>query len=290
MPLDYDRLLALDLPPVEQTYTARDTMLYALGLGFGHDPMDEAQLSFIYEKDLKALPTMACVLGHSGSLMRARLPDLDWVKVVHGEQSVHLHRSLPPAATVIGKSRIVDVIDKGAGKGAILVTERVLTDKTSGETLATLTHSTFARGDGGFGGPRRESPPPHPVPERAPDIVCDIATRPEMALIYRLSGDYNPLHAEPAFAKAAGFPRPILHGLGTFGIAGRAILQNLCGYDPARLVAIQGRFSAPVFPGETIRTEMWQEGSEKGSSVSFRCRVIARDVVAITNGRAEIAM
>jgi acyl dehydratase len=290
MPLDYDRLLALDLPPVEQTYTARDTMLYALGLGFGHDPMDEAQLPFIYEKDLKALPTMACVLGHSGSMMRQRLPDLDWVKVVHGEQSVRLHRPLPPAATVIGKSRIVDVIDKGAGKGAILVTERVLTDKTSGEMLATLTHSTFARGDGGFGGPRRESPPPHPVPERAPDIVCDIVTRPEMALIYRLSGDYNPLHAEPAFAKAAGFPRPILHGLGTFGIAGRAILQSLCGDDPARLVAMQGRFSAPVFPGETIRTEMWQEGSQEGSSVSFRCRVIARDVVAITNGRAEIAM
>ncbi len=290
MPLDYDRLLALDLPPVEQTYMARDTMLYALGLGFGHDPMDEAQLPFIYEKNLRALPTMACVLGHSGSLMRTRLPDLDWVKVVHGEQSVRLHRPLPPAATVIGKSRIVDVIDKGAGKGAILVTERVLADKASGETLATLTHSTFARGDGGFGGPRRESPPPHPVPERAPDIVCDIATRPEMALIYRLSGDYNPLHAEPAFAKAAGFPRPILHGLGTFGIAGRAILQSLCGYDPARLVAMQGRFSAPVFPGETIRTEMWQEGSQEGPSVSFRCRVIARDVVAITNGRAEIAM
>jgi acyl dehydratase len=290
MPLDYDRLLALDLPPVEQTYTARDTMLYALGLGFGHDPMDEAQLPFIYEKDLKALPTMACVLGHSGSLMRQRLPDLDWVKVVHGEQSVRLHRPLPPAATVIGKSRIVDVIDKGAGKGAILVTERILTDKTSGETLATLTHSTFARGDGGFGGPRRESPPPHPVPERAPDIVRDIATHPEMALIYRLSGDHNPLHAEPAFAKAAGFPRPILHGLGTFGIAGRAILQSLCGCDPAGLVAVQGRFSAPVFPGETIRTEMWQEGSQEGSSVSFRCRVIARDVVAITNGRAEITM
>lgn len=286
MPLDYDRLLALDLPPIEQTYTARDTMLYALGLGFGHDPMDEAQLPFIFEKGLKALPTMACVLGHSGALMRKHLPDLDWVKVVHGEQSVRLHRPLPPAATVVGQSRIIDVIDKGAGKGAILVTERVLADKASGERLATLTQSTFARGDGGFGGPRRESPPPHALPERAPDIVCDIATRPEMALIYRLSGDYNPLHAEPAFAKAAGFPRPILHGLGTFGVAGRAILQSLCDYDPAKLGAVQGRFSAPVFPGETIRTEIWQEGL----SVGFRCRVNARDVVAITNGRAEIAM
>ncbi|MGE0749390.1 MAG: MaoC/PaaZ C-terminal domain-containing protein [Variibacter sp.] len=286
MPLDYDRLMSLDLPPVEQTYSVRDTMLYALGLGFGVDPIDEAELAFVYEKNLKVLPTMACVLGHAGARMRERLPELDWVKVVHGEQSVRLHRPLPAAAAVIGESKIVDVIDKGAGKGAILVTERVLIDKTSGEKIATLTHSTFARGDGGFGGPRRESAAPQPLPARPPDLVCDIATRPEIALIYRLSGDYNPLHAEPAFAAAAGFPRPILHGLATFGIAGRAILRSFCGYDPTKLTALQGRFSAPVFPGETVRTEMWQEGSV----VSYRCRVEGRDIVAISNGRAEIAM
>jgi acyl dehydratase len=124
----------------------------------------------------------------------------------------------------------------------------------------------------------------HTIPERAPDATCDLPTRPETALIYRLSGDPNPLHVDPAVAKAAGFPRPILHGLATFGIAGHAILKRLCGYDPARLSAIAGRFSAPVFPGETIRTEMWRDGTV----VCFRARVLERDVIALNNGRAEI--
>ncbi len=146
--------------------------------------------------------------------------------------------------------------------------------------------TTFCRGDGGFGGPPREQLPVHPIPERAPDLVCDLPTRPETALIYRLSADPNPLHAEPAVAKAAGFPRPILHGLATYGVAGHAILKSLCGYDPARLTSIAGRFSAPVFPGETIRTELWRDGTV----VSFRARVVERDVVAINNGRAEIAV
>jgi acyl dehydratase len=126
----------------------------------------------------------------------------------------------------------------------------------------------------------------HAIPERAPDAVCDLPTRPETALIYRLSGDPNPLHVDPAVAKAAGFPRPILHGLATFGIAGHAILKRLCDYDPARLSAIAGRFSAPVFPGETIRTEMWRDGTV----VSFRARVLERDVIALNNGRAKIVI
>ncbi len=176
------------------------------------------------------------------------------------------------------------MIDKGEGKGALVYSERKVTDKASGELLATLTQTTFCRADGGFGGPPREAPAPHPLPERAPDLVCDLPTRPEMALIYRLSGDVNPLHAEPEFAKAAGFPRPILHGLATFGVAGHALLKSVCGYDPARLAAMAGRFSAPVYPGETIRTEIWRDGKV----VSFRARVLERDVVAINNGRAEI--
>jgi acyl dehydratase len=147
-----------------------------------------------------------------------------------------------------------------------------------------VTQTIFCRGDGGFGGPPRQTPPPHPIPARAPDAVCDLGTRPEMALIYRLSGDYNLLHADPAVARAAGFDRPILHGLGTFGVSGHAVLKTLCGYDPARLISFAGRFSAPVFPGETIRTEMWRDGAV----VSFRARVVERDVVAINNGRAEV--
>jgi acyl dehydratase len=185
---------------------------------------------------------------------------------------------------VIGKTRVLEIVDKGPGKGAVLYSERTIVDKASGAPMATIVQTTFCRADGGFGGPPREQRPVHPIPERAPDLVCDLPTRPEMALIYRLSADPNPLHADPAVARAAGFPRPILHGLGTFGVAGHGILKAFCDYDPARLTAIAGRFSAPVFPGESIRTELWRDGS----TVSFRARVLERDVVAINNGRATV--
>src|SRR5205085_6163188 len=135
-----------------------------------------------------------------------------------------------PRGIVVGKTRVVEIIDKGPGKGALVYSERVVVDQATGEPIATATQTTFCRGDGGFGSPARESPPVHALPERAPDATCDLPTRPETALIYRLSGDPNPLHVDRAVAKAAGFPRPILHGLATFGIAGHAILKSLCGY------------------------------------------------------------
>jgi acyl dehydratase len=282
MAIVYEKVMALKVPPVEVTYGAKDCMLYALGLGLGQDPMNEDELPFVYEKHLKVLPTMATVLGYGVSW--AREAGIDQLRVVNGEQGFTLHRPIEPEATVIGHSRIIEVIDKGAGKGALILNERKITDKASGELIATITQTAFCRGDGGFGGPPRTAPAPHPIPERTPDTFCDLPTRPEMALIYRLSGDYNPLHAEPAFAKAAGFERPILHGLGTFGVSGHAVLKTLCGYDPNRLVAFAGRFSAPVFPGETIRTEIWRDGP----AVSFRARVLERDVIAINHGRAEI--
>jgi acyl dehydratase len=284
MAIVYDKLLALDIPAVEHVYDPKDVMLYALGLGLGQDPMNEDELAFVYEKNLKVLPTFALVQGYSPYWLRNPATGVNWTKVVHGEQGLRLHKPVAPQGTVIGKTRIVEVIDKGEGKGALVFSERRVTDKASGELLATLTQTTFCRADGGFGGPKREAPSPHALPERAPDIIYDLPTRPEMALIYRLSGDINPLHAEPEFAKAAGFPRPILHGLATFGVAGHALLKSLCGYDPARLAAIAGRFSAPVFPGETIRTEIWRDGAV----ASFRARVLERDVVAINNGRADI--
>jgi acyl dehydratase len=284
MTIVYDKLMALDIEPAEQVYAAKDCMLYALGVGLGHDPMNEDELAFVYEKNLKVLPTMATVIGHTGSLVRNPHIGVNWLMVVNGEQGFTLHRPLASQGSVIGRTRIVDVIDKGAGKGALLLTERTITDKVSGALIATVTQTIFCRGDGGFGGPPRPAPAPHQLPARPPDAVCDFGTRPEMALIYRLSGDYNPLHAEPAFAKAAGFPRPILHGLGTFGVSGHAVLKTMCGYDPARMISFGCRFSAPVFPGETIRTEMWRDGAV----VSFRARVLERDVIAINNGRAEV--
>jgi acyl dehydratase len=222
--------------------------------------------------------------GYAAYWLRQPELGVTWAKVVHGEQGLVLHQPVAPQGTVIGRTRILDVVDKGAGKGALVYSQREISDKASGRPLATLTQTTFCRGDGGFGGPKRETPPPHALPQRAPDGICDFSTRPEMALIYRLSGDTNALHVDPEFAKAAGFPRPVLHGLATFGIAGHALLKAVCGYDPARLSAISGRFSAPVFPGETIRTEFWRDGGV----VSFRARVVERDVIAIDHGRAEV--
>jgi acyl dehydratase len=286
MTIVYDKLLSLNIPEVTQTYTEKDAILYALGLGLGHDPLNADELPFVYEKAIKLLPTFAVVLGWPGFWARDLDTGIDWVKLVAGEQGLVLHRPPAPRGTVVGKTRVVEIIDKGPGKGALVYSERVVVDQATGEPIATAIQTTFCRGDGGFGGPARESPSVHAIPERAPDAVCDLPTRPETALIYRLSGDPNPLHVDPGVAKAAGFPRPILHGLATFGIAGYAILKRLCGHDPARLKAIAGRFSSPVFPGETIRTEMWRDGTV----VSFRARVIERDVIALNNGRAEIVV
>ncbi|HEX7127508.1 MAG TPA: MaoC/PaaZ C-terminal domain-containing protein [Thermodesulfobacteriota bacterium] len=284
MAIDYERLLALRIPDAEHRYTERDTILYALGVGLGHDPVDEAQLAFVYEPGLRVLPTMATILGYPGFWMRDLDTGIDWVRVVHGEQGLVLHRPLPASGTVVGKTRVVDVVDKGPGKGALVYAERKVYEPASGELLATLTQTTVCRGDGGFGGPPRPTRRPHPIPERAPDLACDLPTSPQAALLYRLSGDLNPLHADPAVARRAGFPRPILHGLATYGVAGHALLRTVCGYDTGRLVAMDARFSAPVFPGETIRTEIWRDGAR----VSFRARVVERDVVVLDNGRAEL--
>jgi acyl dehydratase len=291
--IDYAKLKAWSFRDVEQTYREKDTMLYALGLGLGYDPMDEQQLAFVYEKNLKALPTMAVVLGYPGFWIKDPASGIDWVRIMHGEQSLTLHRPLPVAGTVVGRSRIRALVDKGRDKGALLVQQRTLHDQASGELLATLDHITFCRGDGGFSGfpdngPKGgdPAPPAKPAtPETAPDAICDLPTLPQAALIYRLCADMNPLHAEPAVAKAAGFPRPILHGLATFGVAGHAILKTYCDYDPARLKSLGLRFSAPVYPGETIRTEMWR----RGNALQFRARVLERDLLVLSHGTAEIS-
>ena len=284
MAIVYDKLMALKIPDAEHTYTVKDTMLYALGVGVGQDPTDRQQLDFVYEKNLKALPTFACLLGYPGFWVRDLDTGIDWVKIVNGEQSFKLEGPVKPSGTVVGRTRIVEVIDKGAGKGAVVYTERKITDKASGALVATVWQTTFCRADGGFGGPPRESPPTHKTPERAPDLVCDLETRPEMALLYRLSADLNPLHADLDVAAAAGYPRPILHGLGTFGVVGHALLKSVCNYDSTKLVAMGGRFSSPVFPGETIRTEIWRDGNV----ISFRALVPARNIVAMSSGRAEV--
>jgi acyl dehydratase len=284
--INYDALINWKIPPVEQRIAKRDTMLYALGVGLGADPCDNEQLKFVYEQNLLALPTMAVILGYPGAWFAHPDTGVTRNRVVHGEQGFTIHRPLPVEGDLIGENKVVGVYDKGQDKGALLMTECTVRDKASGDTYCTLTHTVFCRADGGFGGgPAGPAKPLHAIPDTPPDAICDLPTLPQAALIYRLSGDYNPLHADPAYAQKAGFKMPILHGRATFSIAGHAILKTCCGYDPARFKSMEGRFSSPVYPGETIRTEIWRNGS----AVSFRATVPARRVTVLNNGRAEIS-
>ena len=285
----YERLLQYQIPEIEHSLTARDTMLYALGVGLGADPMDEQQLRFVYEKELLALPTMAVVLAAPHAWLRKTGTGFG-TKSVHGEQMFSIHKPLPVEGELVGVPKLLSVVDKGVvdgkNRGAVIVTERKVYEKKTGDLVSTLVSSSFCRGDGGFGGPAGPSREPHALPATPPQYTCDLPTLPQAALIYRLSGDYNILHSDPVHAQKVGFPRPILHGLCTFGVAGHAMLKTLCGYDPARFRSMEARFSSPVYPGETLRTEMWKEGNV----VSFRCTVPARDgTVVLNNGRAEIA-
>jgi acyl dehydratase len=284
MPINYDELMQAASTGIESTYTDRETMLYALGVGFMRDPMNADELPFCYENGLKTVPTMATVIGWGQSSTMAR-SGINYLMVVHGEQRITMHKPLPTAATVVADERVLGVFDKGKDKGAVLVTERVMREKKSGDKLCTLVSTTFARGDGGFGGPKDGAPEPHILPTRVPDLVQACDTRADQAFIYALSGDRNPLHRDPAIAKMAGFPRPILHGLCTYGTACRAIISTVCKYDPTKITGFDVRFSSPVFPGETIVTEMWVDGPV----VSFRCKLKERDVVVINNGKCTLA-
>jgi acyl dehydratase len=288
----YQTLKNWQFPETEHRYTAEDSMFYALAVGLGADPADERQLAFVNDTTPGtplALPTMAVILGYPGSWMRDPRSGIDFTMIVHGEELLVLHKPLPAAATVVSKHRVTRIVDKGDGKGATVTYDKELFDKASGEKLATVTHTTFCRGDGGFSARDGFSDPspvaPPKVPQRDPDLTCELRTLPQQALLYRLCADRNPLHSEPAFARKAGFERPILHGLGTYGVACHALLATLCDYDPRRLKSLFARFSAPVFPGETIRFEMYREGG----GIAFRARVKERDRVVLDYGRAEIA-
>ncbi|MBS7699951.1 MAG: MaoC family dehydratase N-terminal domain-containing protein [Chelatococcus sp.] len=271
---------------VRQTYSERDTILYALGLGYGHNPTDLEELQFVLEDRLVAMPTMAVVLGGPGPWMADPRTGIDWVKSLHGEQGLRIYKPLPVRGTVIGRNRVTNIVDKGEGRGALLMMERDIIDEATGEILATRTSTSFLRGDGGCGGAAQKQPAPYPIPERPADVSFTMGTRPEAALIYRLSGDWNPIHAFPEKAAKAGFERPILHGLCTYGMIGRALIATVCGHDVTRLREFGGRFSAPVYPGDSIKVDLWDEGKGR---FAFQARVPERDQLVFNNGRAEIA-
>ena len=272
------------------TYSARDSMLYALGLGYGGDPMNRGELRFVFEKELQAVPTMVTAMGTPGIWWKDPRTGADPVKLVHGEQDLRLFKPLPPAATLVARNTVHSLTDKGVGKGAIAVLFRELIDQATGETIALSRNVTFLRGDGGFSeqsGVSDPGPEALPaLPERAADLELSYTILPQAALIYRLSGDYNPLHADPDFSARAGFEKPILHGLCTYGMAARAVIEKLLDFDASRLKRIAVRFTSPVWPGETVRYELWRESA---TLVRLRATVDARGVVVLGNGLVEVA-
>ncbi|MHB1139583.1 MAG: MaoC/PaaZ C-terminal domain-containing protein [Microthrixaceae bacterium] len=281
MPIDATAVGFRSEPQVSSWQTT-ESLLYAVGVGAGQDPTDAAELPFVTENSMdvptRALPTMPVVIApvshlflHVGSFNPAML--------VHGEQTVVLHRELPSEGEVSTVAEITAIWDKG--KGAVVELTAHATDVASGEPAFDLVMSAFIRGEGGFGGERGPSGPKNEAPDREPDDRVTATTRPEQALLYRLSGDRNPLHSDPSFAALAGFDRPILHGLCTYGFTGRALLGSLCGADPSRFRSIEGRFSSPVFPGEELTTSIWRLG---GGEARFQVHA-SGDRQVIDSGR-----
>jgi acyl dehydratase len=285
MPIDYDTLMNWHFDDLSQSYTTRDAMLYALSVGLGQPADDIRQLPFVYEKDLVVLPTMVGILGTRAMWLDHPGTGVDWRKSVGGGIGIRLFKPLPPAATIVSTQRVTGIVDRGVGKGAILFNERDIRDAATNDVLAVVEWTNILRGDGGFGGPSGPRPVAHPIPERQPDTAVDMRISEQAGLLYRLFGDRHPIHIDPASAVAAGFARPTLQGHCTLGHVGHALLKACAAYRPERLRSLSGRLSAPVYPGETLRTEIWVDQE----LVTFRALAMERNVVVVNNGHAEIA-
>lgn len=277
----------MNLPPREtrHEYTQRDTILYALGIGAGEEAFrNPGLLQFVYEEQLVAIPTMAVVLAYPGFWLKEPQYNINWKHILHGEQSVTIHQPLAPAGKVVSDLFIDEIYDKGEEKGALLYSRREIYDEKRSIHLATVSQASFLRAEGGFGGKRDGAPKPHVIPAGAPDSIKRYRTREEQAILYRLSGDTNPLHIDHNVADAAGFEGPILHGLATYGFAGRALLDFFCRNEPSRFRKMKARFSKPVYPGDELTVQLWRETSGQGS---FRVLVPARNSTVLDNGYFE---
>lgn len=279
-----EKTLNYVIPEAEVTYSTRDVILYALGVNLGRDPQDEGDLKFLFEQDLTALPSYAMVLGHPGFWLRDPELEVDWVKILHAEQFLEMSRPLPASGKVAASYRVTGITDKGPEKGCILYYEKTLRDIEDGGEICRVTSGVFCRGDGGTGNHGTVPAALEPAPERAPDLSVTREIDPRAALIYRLSGDYNPIHISPSIAAKAGYDRPILHGLCTMGIAGDVIFRELAGGDPARFGGFACRFSRPVFPGDTARTDIWNTDG----GARFRVSVPTRNEVVLDRGQATL--
>lgn len=283
--MDLQKVVERRFQDTEQAYSARDTILYALGVGFGTQPMDRQHIDYLFEERLKASPTLANVLGHPGMWARDSEYGIDWKRLLHAEQRLEMHHGLAPEGRIVGRHFIMGVRDMGE-RGAMLHQRKHVLDADSGEKIATVTNTLMLRGDGGCGDWGDVPEELAKLPETAPDSALEVAVPEIQPLIYRLSGDLNPLHIDPDVAKVAGFPRPILHGLSTKGMAGYALLRQYCDFDPARLSSMALRFSRPVLPGDLIRFEFWGSGP---GLVRFRALVPNRDdLMVLDRGTAMI--
>lgn len=284
MSIDFEKLKSWSFEDQLTNYTRQDCILYALSLGYGQDPLDEEALAFVYEEGLRTVPSMLTVLGGPGAWATDPGTGIDWIKILHGEHRMTLHGTLPPEGCLRSRTRVSSVVDKGEGRGALVVTTREITDEASGQRLGTIEHTSFCRADGGFGGGDSAPPSLPAVPDTPAETTVTLQTAPGAALLYRLNGDRNPIHVSPATAKRAGFDRPILHGLCTYGMAARAIVQTFCGNRPEKLGSLSLRFSAPFYPGETLSVELWR----RGSNIHFRAVAAERGQAVLTHGLATI--
>lgn len=259
MPIDLDKALGAELEPIEFSWTSSDIQLYHLGLGAGADPMDARELRYLVDETPQVLPTFGnvAVSFHMTEPPKVQFPgiDIELSKVLHASEAVSVPGPIPTSGTAKSVQRFTEIWDKG--KAAVIVSESTVTDP-SGTVLWTTKRSIFARGEGGFGGERGPSTSAE-LPDRAPDIEISLPTLPQQALLYRLCGDRNPLHSDPAFAAAAGFDRPILHGLCTYGIGCKAIVDNLLDGDVSQVASYGARFAGVVIPGETLQANIWKE-------------------------------
>lgn len=288
MPIDVDAALGA-APTVEQiAWTQRDVLLYHLSLGAGGGAPADPQLAWTYERDLQVLPTFAMVAGQGlsagdGPPTAMHLPgiDIDLRRILHGGQSLTVHGPIPSAGRATLRTRIADVWDKGSA--AIIVLEHEATAE-DGTPLWTSSMNIWARGEGGFGG----DPGPEvaaETPAREPDRLLDAPTRPDQALFYRLNGDLNPLHIDPGFAQAAGFDRPILHGLASYGIVARVVTDELLDGRADRIAAFDVRFAGVVVPGERLRIAVWEEPEHWLLAVTCADR---DDAPVLTHARLEV--
>jgi acyl dehydratase len=280
--IDVDRLMAQPIPSGHQLVTARDAILYAISVGYAGQSEIPDDLTPLYDRIIKPVPTFANVVArHTGAWFGDA--GIDFTKVVHAEHRLTLHREMPLGEMLEGRMRMVSVVDRGAGKGMFASFERVILSSDR-KPIATIIHTDACRADGGCGS---AGVPPEPLarpPERKPDLSLDLHVPHMAGILYRLNGDPNPLHIDPAVAAAGGFPRPILHGLCTFGYAGYAISRLVPGQARMTIKSIAARFTAPFYPDETLQTEVWMESTQ----VRFRCRSVERDIVVLDAGVASL--